>query len=177
MVKHLPTMWETQVQSLGWEDPLENEMATHSSTLAWIFIHHLSILGNPALLGRPSAVALEINVKGLNNIKTTLLFFACITNFKPRAGEPGKYRNIFRMYYFIFKNNVLPLLALATNQYLSSLQGCLSSRLGLSTMKQFLGRVFNTWEILKQHIPQQGTGSMLASKPASGDTSTIAVCF
>ena len=35
MVKHLPTMWETQVQSLGWEDPLGKEMATHSSTLAW----------------------------------------------------------------------------------------------------------------------------------------------
>ena len=35
MVKRLPTMWETRVQSLGWEDPLENEMATHSSTLAW----------------------------------------------------------------------------------------------------------------------------------------------
>ena len=34
MVKHLPTMWETQVRSLGWEDPLEKEMATHSSTLA-----------------------------------------------------------------------------------------------------------------------------------------------
>ena len=34
MVKHLPTMQETQVQSLGWEDPLEKEMATHSSTLA-----------------------------------------------------------------------------------------------------------------------------------------------
>ena len=29
MVKHLPAMWETQVQSLGWEDPLEKEMATH----------------------------------------------------------------------------------------------------------------------------------------------------
>ena len=35
MVKHLPTVWETQVRSLGWEDPLEEEMATHSSTLAW----------------------------------------------------------------------------------------------------------------------------------------------
>ena len=34
-VKHLPAMWETWVQSLGWEDPLEKEMATHSSTLAW----------------------------------------------------------------------------------------------------------------------------------------------
>ena len=35
MVKHLPTMWETQVQSLGREDPLEKEMATHSSSFAW----------------------------------------------------------------------------------------------------------------------------------------------
>ena len=35
MVKRLPTMWETWVQSLGQEDPLEKEMATHSSTLAW----------------------------------------------------------------------------------------------------------------------------------------------
>ena len=35
MVKRLPTMWETRVRSLGWEDPLEKEMATHSSTLAW----------------------------------------------------------------------------------------------------------------------------------------------
>ena len=35
MVKPLPTMWETWVLSLGREDPLEKEMATHSSTLAW----------------------------------------------------------------------------------------------------------------------------------------------
>ena len=38
-VKHLPTMRETWVQSLGWEDPLEKEMAPHSSILA--------CLGNP----------------------------------------------------------------------------------------------------------------------------------
>ena len=35
MGKRLPKMWETGVQSLGREDPLEKEMATHSSTLAW----------------------------------------------------------------------------------------------------------------------------------------------
>ena len=34
-LKRLPTMRETRVQSLGREDPLEKEMATHSSTLAW----------------------------------------------------------------------------------------------------------------------------------------------
>ena len=35
MVKNLPAMQETRVQFLGWEDALENEMATHSSILAW----------------------------------------------------------------------------------------------------------------------------------------------
>ena len=35
LVMNPPAMWETWVQSLGWEDPLEEEMATHSSILAW----------------------------------------------------------------------------------------------------------------------------------------------
>ena len=35
MVEHLPAMWETRVQSLGQEDLLEKETATHSSILAW----------------------------------------------------------------------------------------------------------------------------------------------
>ena len=34
-IKRLPAMQETWVRSLGWEDPLEKEMATHSSILAW----------------------------------------------------------------------------------------------------------------------------------------------
>ena len=35
MVKNLPTIWETLIRSLGWEDPLEMGMATHSHILAW----------------------------------------------------------------------------------------------------------------------------------------------
>ena len=35
MVKNLPAMWETWLQFLGWEDPLEKGMATHSSILGW----------------------------------------------------------------------------------------------------------------------------------------------
>ena len=35
LVKNLPAMWETWVQYLGWEDPLEKGKATHSSILAW----------------------------------------------------------------------------------------------------------------------------------------------
>ena len=34
-VKHLSTMWETRVRSLGREDPLEKKMAAHTSTIAW----------------------------------------------------------------------------------------------------------------------------------------------
>ena len=35
LIKNLPAVWETWVRFLGWEDPLEKEMATHSSVLAW----------------------------------------------------------------------------------------------------------------------------------------------
>ena len=35
LVKNLPAMWETWVQSLGWKDPLEKGQATHSNILAW----------------------------------------------------------------------------------------------------------------------------------------------
>ena len=45
MVKSLPTMWETQVQSLGWDDPLEKEMATHSRILAWKILWMKSLAG------------------------------------------------------------------------------------------------------------------------------------
>ena len=51
-VRHLPTMWETQVRSLGWEDPLEKEMATHSSTLLW----KISWTKEP---GRPQSMGLQ----------------------------------------------------------------------------------------------------------------------
>ena len=36
LVKNLPAIWETWVQFLGWEDPLQKGMATHSSILAWV---------------------------------------------------------------------------------------------------------------------------------------------
>ena len=45
MVKYLPTMWETWVQSLGREDSLEKGMATHSSILAWRLHGQRSLVG------------------------------------------------------------------------------------------------------------------------------------
>ena len=44
-VKHLSTMWETWVRSLGWEDPLEKEMAIHSSAIAWKIHGQRSLIG------------------------------------------------------------------------------------------------------------------------------------
>ena len=44
-LKHLPAMQETWVQSLGWEDPLEKERATHSSILAWKIHGQRSLAG------------------------------------------------------------------------------------------------------------------------------------
>ena len=49
-VKCLPAVWETWVRSLGWEDPLEQEMATHSGTLAWK-IPWMEKLGKLQLIG------------------------------------------------------------------------------------------------------------------------------
>ena len=45
MAKHLSIMWETRVRSLGQEDPLEKEMATHSSTIAWKIHGWRSLVG------------------------------------------------------------------------------------------------------------------------------------
>ena len=45
MVKCLPAMRETRIQSLDWEDPLEKEMATHSSVLAWKTHGQQSLMG------------------------------------------------------------------------------------------------------------------------------------
>ena len=45
MVKNLPTVWETWVRSLGWEDPLEKGMATHSSILSGEFHGQRSLTG------------------------------------------------------------------------------------------------------------------------------------
>jgi len=52
MVKHLPTMRETWVPSMGQEDPLEKETATHSSTLAW----KITWMEEP---GRPESTGLQ----------------------------------------------------------------------------------------------------------------------
>ena len=53
-VKYLPTMWETQDRPLGWEDPLEKGMATHSSFLAWKILWREEPGGLQSLVGLQS---------------------------------------------------------------------------------------------------------------------------
>ena len=54
MVKNLLAMWETWVQSLGWEDPLEEDMATHFSILPWRIPRDRGTLLHPLPLSHPS---------------------------------------------------------------------------------------------------------------------------
>ena len=68
MVKNLPAMQETQVKSLGWEDPLEKEMATHSRTLAWKIPlteepGRLQSMGSQRV-GHDQATSLSFSLKG-----------------------------------------------------------------------------------------------------------------
>ena len=68
MLKCLPGMQETRVPSLGWEDPLEKEMATHSSILAWEIPWTQEPGGLPFL-------ALQKSRAGLSDSTTTTRIF------------------------------------------------------------------------------------------------------
>ena len=57
MVKNLPAMWETWVQSMGCEDPLQESMATHSSILAWRIPWTVEGIGYPFQSSWASLVA------------------------------------------------------------------------------------------------------------------------
>ena len=67
MVKNLPAKQEMQVQSLSWEDPLEKEMTTHSSTLAW----EIPWTGEP---GRLQSVGSESRTE----LTTTMIVWASL---------------------------------------------------------------------------------------------------
>ena len=68
MVKCLPAIRETWVRSLGWEDPLEKEMATHSSTLAWKIPwseepHRLQSMGSQSQTGLSNFIHQYIEIR------------------------------------------------------------------------------------------------------------------
>ena len=73
-VKCLPAIWETWVRSLGWEDPLEKEMATHSSPLAWK-IPWTKELGRLQSMGLESRTGLSMHAIRFDNHK--FVFCVC----------------------------------------------------------------------------------------------------
>ena len=72
MVKNQPTMQETLVRSLGWEDPLEKGMATHSSTLAWRILW-TEEPGGLLFMGPQSWTRLSNSTTTTESVKTTVL--------------------------------------------------------------------------------------------------------
>ena len=72
MVKTLPSLWETHVCSLGWEDALEKEMATHSSILAW----EIPWTGEPG----------ELQFMGLPRVGHNLATEQPLRSFKEESG-------------------------------------------------------------------------------------------
>ena len=80
LVKNLPAMWETWVQSLCWEDPLEKGKATHSSILAW---------------------RIPWGCKELDMTERLSLHY-CITNFKNNLIIVFKYKAFFSILYILF---------------------------------------------------------------------------
>ena len=85
MVKNLPAMQETGVQPLGWEDPPEKEMATHSSILAW------RILYLKSLVGYSPGGHKELDTAELNFFFLSILYFILCCLMVSRISEviPG----------------------------------------------------------------------------------------
>ena len=79
MVKHLPTMQKTRVQSLGWEDLLEKEMATHSSILAW----EIPWTEEP---GRPQSMEVAKSRTRLSDVTLTFHFHALEEEMATHSG-------------------------------------------------------------------------------------------
>ena len=70
MVKNLPAIQETQVQSLGWKDPLEKGMATHSSILAWRIQWTKSLVGYSPWNHKESDTAERLTLSDIANVFT-----------------------------------------------------------------------------------------------------------
>ena len=81
MVKHLSAMQETQVRSLGWEDPLEKEMAAHSSILVW----KIPWMAEPDRL-------LSMGSKRIGHYWATSLHFTTVWHHKEQARATGHRR-------------------------------------------------------------------------------------
>ena len=76
LVKNLPAMWETWVQSLGWGDPLEKGKASHSSIAAWRIPGTCTVYGVAKSQTRLSKLSLSLSGTSLDHAK-----FSCCRSF------------------------------------------------------------------------------------------------
>ena len=97
MVKNVPAMQKTQVQSLGWEDPLGKGMATHSSILAWR-IPWREEPGGLQSMGTTEQLTCSFTFKITSlKLEEIVLFFSC--NFK----QPNNYEVVSSLSSVLFK--------------------------------------------------------------------------
>ena len=111
IVKHLPTMQKTRVQSLGQEDPLEKEMATHSSTLAW----KIPWMEEPGGLQSVGSQRVRHDwVTSLHSLQNTHFMYINSWRWRPRsptlqadslpAEPPGKPSSWKRQVFVLYQN-------------------------------------------------------------------------
>ena len=82
LFKNLPAMWETWVRSLGWDDPLEEGKATHSSILAWRIPWTVQPMGQQSWM--------RLTFSQLSNVifvNTIILFYCYVTSFTDEKTE------------------------------------------------------------------------------------------
>ena len=92
MVKHLPAIWVTWIQFLGWEDPLEKEMATHFSTLVGESHGRRSLVGYSPWGSRESDTTEQDHFQWLFKLKNTEFRHRSREGF-PNRGKPMRREN------------------------------------------------------------------------------------
>ena len=76
LVKNPPAMWDSSVRSLGWEDPLENGMTTHSSILAWRILQTAQSTGSQRV-GHDWVTFTSLHYKFTQNSMLNYLVIIC----------------------------------------------------------------------------------------------------
>ena len=97
MVKNPPEIWETCVPSLGWEDPLEKEMATHSSILAW----RIPWTEEPGRLQVYKVTKSQTQVSDFTFHFTFLTSLLCFQFFSQQGKSPRFTVNTTSIFYFL----------------------------------------------------------------------------
>ena len=150
MVKHLPTMRETRVRSLGWEDLLEKEMTTHSSILAWR-IPRTEEHGRLQSMGSQRVGWTWLSE--LHSFTQHLLYQkdllnVCLSYVKWCSQKGSTVRSVLLQFFIIFLCNFL------SPFFLSFFYSQFSLFLSSSFLFLFLPAIFSSWSRVKLDLPE-----------------------